>query len=73
MVMEGFQKIANCITAGIVLAALIMGASTLMRVQISFRLWVILVWQPCFLATAAGGFYLFITILVQDYKGRENL
>lgn len=38
MVMEGFQKIANRITAGIVLTALIMGASTLMQVQTSFRL-----------------------------------
>lgn len=73
MVMEGFQKIANRITAGIVLAALIMGASTLMQVQTSFRLWgypglAIL----CFLAAAAGGFWLIISIFVQDHKQREK-
>ena len=73
VVMEGFQKIANRITAGIVLASLIMGASTLMQIQTSFRLFgypgvAIL----CFLAAAAGGFWLVINILVQDHKGRKK-
>jgi ubiquinone biosynthesis protein len=73
LVMEGFQKIANRITTGIVLAALIMGASLLMHVQSSFRLFgypglAIL----CFLAAGAGGFWLVISIFVQDQKGRKK-
>jgi len=73
LMMEGFQKIANRITAGIVLAALIMGASQLMQVQTNFRIF----GYPglamvCFLAAAAGGFQLVISILVQDHKGRKK-
>lgn len=73
MVVEGIQKIANRITAGILLAALIMGASQLMQIQTSFRIFgypglAIL----CFLAAAAGGFWLVISIFVQDHKGRKK-
>jgi predicted unusual protein kinase regulating ubiquinone biosynthesis (AarF/ABC1/UbiB family) len=73
LVMEGFQKIANRITTGIVLAALIMGASLLMQVQTSFRIFgypglAIL----CFLAAAVGGFWLVFSIFVQDQKGRKK-
>lgn len=73
LVMEGFQKIANRITTGIVLAALIMGASILMQVQTSFRIFgypglAIL----CFLAAAAGGFWLVFSIFVQDQKSRKK-
>lgn len=73
LVMEGFQKIANRITTGIVLAALIMGAAMLMRVNTNFTLW----GYPglamlCFLAAAAGGFWLVITIFVQDKKSRRT-
>lgn len=74
VVMEGMQKIANRITTGLVLAALIIGASLLMRIQTPFRLFgypglAIL----CFLAAAAGAFYLVISILWQDYKSRKNI
>ena len=73
LVMEGFQKIANRIATGIVLAALIMGASLLMQVQTSFTMF----GYPglamlCFLAAAAGGFWLVISIFVQDHKGRKK-
>lgn len=73
VVMEGFQKIANRITAGIVLASLIMGASMLMQIQTSFHLFgypgvAIL----CFLTAAAGGFWLVINIFVQDHQGRKK-
>ena len=73
LVMEGFQKIANRITTGIVLAALIMGASLLMQVQTSFRIFgypglAIL----CFLAAAAGGFWLVISIFIHDHQGRKK-
>ena len=36
---EGFQKVANRITVGLILAALIVGAAMLMRVETSFRIW----------------------------------
>ena len=73
MVVEGIQKIANRITAGILLAALIMGASQLMQIQTSFRIFgypglAIL----CFLAAAAGGFWLVISIFIHDHKGRKK-
>ena len=73
LVVEGFQKIANRIATGIVLAALIIGASLLMQVQTSFRIFgypglAIL----CFLAAAAGGFRLVFSILVQDHKDRKK-
>ena len=70
---EGFQKIANRITTGIVLAALIVGAALLMRVETTFRLFgypgfAIL----CFVAAAAGGCWLLIAIFVQDRKKRKK-
>ncbi len=73
LVMEGFQKIANRITTGIVLGALIMGASLLMRVESGFQLFgypglAIL----CFLLAATGGFWLVITILVKDHRSRKR-
>jgi hypothetical protein len=73
LIMEGFQKIANRITTGLVLAALIMGASLLMQIQTSFRIFgypgmAIL----CFLAAAAGGFWLVFSIFVQDQKSRKK-
>lgn len=74
VVLEGMQKIANRITCGVVLGALIIGASLLMRVETSFRLFdypglAILL----FLAAAAGAFYLVGSIFMQDYKSRKRL
>jgi len=73
VVMEGFQKIANRITAGIVLASLILGASLLMRIETSFHIF----GYPalamfCFLAAAAGGFWLVISIFIHDHQGRKK-
>ena len=67
LVMEALQKIANRITMGIILAALIIGASLLMRVETSFRLF----GYPglamlLFLAAAGGGFWLLISIHAKD-------
>ena len=72
-VMDGMQKIANRITMGIVLAGLTVGASLLMRVPTHFQIFgfpglAIL----CFLAAAAGGFWLVISIFVQDYRSRRE-
>jgi ubiquinone biosynthesis protein len=74
VVMEGMQKIANRITTGLILAALIIGASLLMRVETTFRLF----GYPglamlCFLAAAAGGFYLVLNIFIQDYKDKKKI
>ena len=73
VVMEGMQKIANRITMGLVLAALIVGAALLMRVQTNFQLFgypglAIL----CFTGAAAGGFWLVVSIFMQDHKSRKK-
>ena len=67
LVMEGLQKIANRVTTGLILAALIIGASLLMRVETPFQIF----GYPglamlLFLAAAAGGFWLVIGIYLQD-------
>ena len=69
LLMEGFQKIANRITMGLVLAALIVGAAMLMQVPTSFRLF----GYPglaalCFLGAAAGGVVLVLSILLNDRR-----
>ncbi|MEO7414894.1 MAG: AarF/UbiB family protein [Opitutaceae bacterium] len=74
VMLDGMQKIANRITAGIILAALIMGASLLMRVETNFRIFgypglAIL----CFIGAAGGGFWLVTSIFVQDYKSQKKL
>ena len=70
--MEGVQKIANRITAGIVLAALIVGAALLTRVDTTFRLFgypgLAMIF---FLAAFTGGFWLLMNIFVQDRKRRK--
>ena len=71
--MEGMQKVANRITLGLVLAALIVGAALLMRVETSFRLFgypglAILL----FLAAAIGGIWLALTILVNDIRAGKR-
>ncbi len=73
VIVEGFQKIANRITAGIILASLILGAALLMRVQTSFQIFgypglAIL----CFIAAAGGGVWLLFTILFQDEKIKKK-
>ena len=64
---EGFQKIANRITLGLMLAALIVGAAMLMQVETSFRI----LGYPglaiiFFLLAAGGGIALMLTILLKD-------
>jgi predicted unusual protein kinase regulating ubiquinone biosynthesis (AarF/ABC1/UbiB family) len=69
---EGFQKVANRITMGLVLAALIIGAAMLMRVDTRFHIWgypglAILL----FLAAAGGGIALVVNILFYDKSGKR--
>jgi len=71
--MESFQKVANRITTGLLLAALIIGAALMMRVDTTFRIFgypgfAIL----CFIVAAAGGIWLLLNILWQDHKSRHH-
>lgn len=71
--MESFQKVANRITTGLILASLIIGAALLMRVETTFRLF----GYPglaiiCFIAAAAGGVWLLMNILWQDHKSKRQ-
>ena len=69
VVLDGLQKVANRITLGLVVAALIVGAAMLMRVETSFRIFgypgfaMIL-----FLLAAAAGMVLAFNILFHDKK-----
>ena len=69
---ESFQKVANRITTGLILASLIIGAALLMRVETTFRIFgypgfAIL----CFTAAAAGAVWLLLNILWQDHKSKR--
>ncbi len=70
---ESARKVANRITTGLVLAALIVGAALLMRIPTRFQLFgypglAIL----CFLLAAGGGFWLLVSIVWQDHKTRQQ-
>jgi predicted unusual protein kinase regulating ubiquinone biosynthesis (AarF/ABC1/UbiB family) len=72
LLMEGLQKIANRITLGLVLAALIVGAALLMRVETSFTIFgypglAILL----FLAASGMGFMLVVNIFLTDDKAKR--
>jgi predicted unusual protein kinase regulating ubiquinone biosynthesis (AarF/ABC1/UbiB family) len=73
VVLEGLQKVANRITLGLVVAALIVGAALLMRVETSFRI----LGYPglamiFFLLAAAAGFVLAFSIVFYDEKRRKK-
>jgi ubiquinone biosynthesis protein len=70
--LAGLQKIANRITVGLILAALILGASLLMNVQSDYRLW----GYPAlamvfFLIAAVGGLLLMLNIIFDDIRSRR--
>jgi predicted unusual protein kinase regulating ubiquinone biosynthesis (AarF/ABC1/UbiB family) len=72
--LEGFIKVANRITMGLILASLIVGAALLMRVETTFRI----LGYPglailCFLAAAGGGVTLVFNILWSDHKHRQRV
>jgi predicted unusual protein kinase regulating ubiquinone biosynthesis (AarF/ABC1/UbiB family) len=71
--LSGFQKVANRITTGLIIAALIIGAALLMQVQTAFTVF----GYPglamlCFMAAAAVGFYLVFSILIQDFRDKKR-
>jgi len=72
--LNGFEKIANRITMGVILAALIIGASLLMQVN-SPRFQIF--GYPglamlCFLAALGGSAWLILSILIKDYKDNRK-
>jgi predicted unusual protein kinase regulating ubiquinone biosynthesis (AarF/ABC1/UbiB family) len=70
--MVGFQKVANRITVGLIVASLIVGAALLMRVDTTFRIWgypgLAIIF---FLGAAACGIFLLINILFYDKSNKE--
>jgi ubiquinone biosynthesis protein len=70
---EGFQKVANRITVGLVLAALIIGAALLMDIQTSFTLFgypgLAIIF---FLLAATGGLVLVFNIFMHDRRMRNS-
>ena len=73
VVLEGLQKVANRITLGLVVAALIVGAAMLMRVETTWRIFgypglaMIL-----FMLAAAAGMVLAFSIVFYDEKRRKK-
>ncbi|MFH1496377.1 MAG: AarF/UbiB family protein [Verrucomicrobiota bacterium] len=70
---SAMQKIANRISAGIVLAALILGAALLMRVETDFRI----LGYPglamiCFAAAGGGGTWLVISTFLHDKADKRK-
>lgn len=69
LLMSGCQKIANRITMGLVLAALIMGATQLMQIKSTFTIWgypgIAII---CFILAAGCGFGLVLEIFISDRK-----
>lgn len=71
--MEGLQKIANRITMGLVLAALIVGAALLMRVETSFKIFGYPgIAMMFFFIAAAAGMFLVFHILFNDVKKEKK-
>lgn len=73
VLMEGLQKVANRITLGLILAALIVGASMLMRVETSIRI----LGYPAFamiffLLAAIAGIGLVVTIVFSDVQAKRK-
>ena len=72
VIIKGLQKIANRITLGLVLPALIVGAALLMRVETPFRIFgypgfAIL----CFLSVGGAGLFLIAGILIHDHPSKK--
>lgn len=71
--LSGMHKIANRITVGVVIAALLVSSSLMMRVETSFRIFGYpgLAVVGYILASAAA-FYLIANTMLRDRKDREN-
>jgi ubiquinone biosynthesis protein len=73
LLMAASHKIANRITSGLILAALIVGASLLMQVKTEFTIFgypgLAMIF---FMAAAAGGFHLLINIFIHDHRDEKK-
>jgi predicted unusual protein kinase regulating ubiquinone biosynthesis (AarF/ABC1/UbiB family) len=71
--LNGFEKIANRVTTGIILAALIVGAALMMRINSSFQIFgypgIAMIF---FLIAIGGSAWLVLGILWKDYKDKKN-
>lgn len=73
LMLDGMQKIANRITSGLMLAALIVGAALMMRIETRFHLFGYpAIAMVCFLAAAAGAFWLLVTIFLHDRRTKDK-
>lgn len=71
--LNGFEKIANRVTTGIILAALIVGAALMMRIDSSFRIFGYPgIAMLCFLTALGGSGWLVLGVLWKDYKDRHK-
>jgi ubiquinone biosynthesis protein len=71
--LNGFEKIANRVTTGIILAALIVGAALMMRIDSTFRIFGYPgIAMICFLIATGGSAWLVIGILWKDYKDKRK-
>jgi ubiquinone biosynthesis protein len=71
--LAGLHKIANRITVGLIIAALLIGSSLMMRVPTHFTILgypVLAVFG--YLAAAIAGLYLVISTLLQDHRDQER-
>ena len=73
LLLAAFHKIANRITSGLILAALIIGASLMMQVKTDFTIFgypgLAMIF---FMAAAAGGFHLLISIFLHDHRDEKK-
>ncbi len=72
--LNGFEKIANRITTGVILAAMIIGAALLMQVNTA-RFQIFGYPGPamlCFLAALSGAAWLILSILIKDYRDKRK-
>ena len=71
--LSGFEKIANRVTTGIILAALIVGAALMMRISSSFQIFGYPgIAMICFLIALGGSGWLVLGILWKDYQDKRK-
>ena len=71
--LNGFEKIANRVTTGIILAALIVGAALMMRISSTFQIFGYPgIAMICFLVALGGSGWLVLGILWKDYTDKHK-
>ena len=71
--LNGFEKIANRVTTGIILAALIVGAALMMRINSEFQIFGYPgIAMLCFLVALGGSGWLILGILWKDYQDKRK-